>query len=208
MRSFPPYFVVSLFVPLILWFFLFSPWTSGAIDFWIGITVAAAILLGTVFCLSPSWYKDVRVSVVDTILGAGLAAALWSVFWLGDWVSAAILPFTVLQVDTIYTLKDGINPWLVGAALLLLIGPAEEIFWRGYVQRTFSERWNPNIGFVCMLVLYSLEHVWSGNFMLIMAALVAGGFQGLVYRFFPKRLWALIVSHALWDCAVFLVFPI
>jgi membrane protease YdiL (CAAX protease family) len=46
------------------------------------------------------------------------------------------------------------------------------------------------------------------NFMLIMAAAVAGFIWGLAYRFFPERLGAIIISHALWDCAVFIWFPI
>ncbi len=44
--------------------------------------------------------------------------------------------------------------------------------------------------------------------MLVMAALVAGGFWGLIYRFYPNRLGALVISHAVWDAAVFVWFPI
>lgn len=89
-----------------------------------------------------------------------------------------------------------------------MIGPAEEIFWRGYVQRTFSAKWGPVSGFIAATAVYSLVHVGSCNFMLVMAALVAGGFWGLAYRFRPDRLGALVVSHAVWDAAVFVWFPI
>jgi membrane protease YdiL (CAAX protease family) len=51
-------------------------------------------------------------------------------------------------------------------------------------------------------------HLAKFNFMLIMAAAVAGFIWGLAYRFFPERLGALIISHALWDCAVFIWLPI
>jgi membrane protease YdiL (CAAX protease family) len=44
--------------------------------------------------------------------------------------------------------------------------------------------------------------------MLLMAALVAGMAWGLLYRFFPERFTAIIISHALWDAAVFIWFPI
>ena len=46
------------------------------------------------------------------------------------------------------------------------------------------------------------------NFMLVMAALVAGAVWGLIYRLCPKALFALIVSHALWDVLVFVLIPI
>ena len=105
-------------------------------------------------------------------------------------------------------MKDGENPWLLSILLLFIIGPAEEIFWRGYVQKTLSERWNPNWGFLVTTLIYSLVHLPKMNFMLIMAAAVAGFFWGLAYRFFPNRLGALIISHALWDCAVFIWLPI
>lgn len=41
-----------------------------------------------------------------------------------------------------------------------------------------------------------------------MAALVAGAAWGALYRFFPSRLPAIVISHALWDAAVFIWFPI
>jgi hypothetical protein len=44
--------------------------------------------------------------------------------------------------------------------------------------------------------------------MLTMAALVAGAAWGLLYRLFPKYFAAIIISHALWDVAVFIWFPI
>jgi len=56
--------------------------------------------------------------------------------------------------------------------------------------------------------VYALVHVWSFNFMLVMAALVAGMVWGLIYRINPKALPALVVSHALWDALVFVVWPI
>ena len=48
----------------------------------------------------------------------------------------------------------------------------------------------------------------SCNFMLVMAALVVGAAWGALYRFFPNRFAAIILSHAVWDVAVFIFFPI
>jgi membrane protease YdiL (CAAX protease family) len=134
--------------------------------------------------------------------------ALWGVFWLGDKFSQLLFDFARPQVDTIYGMKEGESPWLLTVLLLLLIGPAEEIFWRGYVQEAISKRWNANIGFVVTTLVYALVHAGSFNFMLLMAALVAGMAWGLLYRFFPERFTAIIISHALWDAAVFIWFPI
>ena len=55
---------------------------------------------------------------------------------------------------------------------------------------------------------YALVHIWALNFMLVVSAAVVGGVWGLLYRLWPKSLWTLIVSHAVWDVVVFLIFPI
>ena len=64
------------------------------------------------------------------------------------------------------------------------------------------------MGFALTLIIYALVHIWSLNFMLVMAALVAGFVWGLLYRLRPDWLPALIISHAVWDACVFVVFPI
>ena len=69
-------------------------------------------------------------------------------------------------------MKEGESPWLLAALMLVLIGPAEEIFWRGYVQNALSKRWSPNVGFIVTTLVYALVHIWSFNFMLVMAAAI------------------------------------
>ena len=65
-----------------------------------------------------------------------------------------------------------------------------------------------NIAFAVTTAIYALVHIWSFNFMLVMAALVAGLVWGFLYRLDPKLLPALILSHALWDALVFVWMPI
>ena len=69
-------------------------------------------------------------------------------------------------------------------------------------------RWGANAGFAVSTLLYALVHAGSCNFMLVMAALVAGLVWSALYRFFPRHFAAIILSHALWDVAVFIWFPI
>ena len=137
-----------------------------------------------------------------------LAAVMWGVFWLGEFFSTLLFDFARPQVDTIYGMKEGENPMVLTLLMLFIIGPAEEIFWRGYIQKSLSSKWTPTIGFIITTLVYSLVHISKFNFMLIMAAAVAGFIWGLAYRFFPEKLGAIIISHALWDCAVFIWFPI
>ena len=200
--------ITGFCIAAVLWTVMFSPWTAPHVNFWVMMTCSGMTLTLYSTWAAPGWWKGIKLDLDNILLGAGLAAVLWGVFWVGDRLSSLMFDFARPQVDMIYSMKDGSNPWVLTALMLLIIGTAEEIFWRGYLQKSFSKRWNPNIGFVFTTLMYSLVHISKFNFMLIMAAAVAGFVWGLAYRFYPEKLGAIILSHALWDCAVFIWFPI
>ena len=200
--------LVGFFIAAVLWTVMFSPWTAPHVNFWVMMTCSGLVLTLYSTWAAPGWWKEVRLDSVNVLAGAVLAAALWGVFWLGEFFSTLLFDFARPQVDMIYGMKEGENPWILTALMLFIIGPAEEIFWRGYLQQSFSRKWNPDVAFIVTTLMYSLVHISKFNFMLIMAAMVAGIVWGLAYRFFPEKLGAIIISHALWDCAVFIWFPI
>ncbi|MBQ4525940.1 MAG: CPBP family intramembrane metalloprotease [Bacteroidaceae bacterium] len=211
-----------IILAFLLWTLMFSPWTAPHVPFW--WTMAGSALTLTVLSLfamrmeSTEEFKNPKDSnkpaplyrriMQECLLGITIAIGLWCVFWVGNEVSQWIFPFARPQVNLIYGMKAGENPWVLSLLLLFLIGPAEEIFWRGYVQRRFMMRYNANMGFIITTACYTLVHIASLNFMLIMSSLVCGVAWGGLYRFFPRHLPAIILSHALWDAAVFVWFPI
>ena len=199
---------VGMCLAAVLWTIMFSPWTAPHVNFWVMMTCSGATLTLYSTWASPGWWKDVRFDLTNIVLGVVLAAALWGVFWLGEFFSTLLFDFARPQVDSIYGMKEGEPPLVLTLLMLLIIGPAEEIFWRGYIQKQLSLRWNPNMGFIVTTLVYSLVHISKMNFMLIMAAAVAGCIWGLLYRLFPEKFGAILISHAIWDCAVFIWFPI
>lgn len=198
----------ALALAAVLWFVMFSPWTSGTVNFWLAMSLSACTLSVLALVGRRTWRDEFRPSLSSLCLGLAIAAALWGVFWVGDKVSTTLFSFPRPQISAIYGLRDGYPAWGVGLALLLVIGPSEEIFWRGYVQHAFSLRHGRNLGFLLTTFIYTLVHLWSFNLMLLLSALVAGAAWGLLYRLFPRQLAAIILSHAVWDCVVFVVFPI
>lgn len=198
----------------LLWFYMFSPWTMGRPNFWLVMSFSAVVL--TILGLSFTPDREVLARIGKPLLqllgGVALAFAMWGIFWVGDKASTWLFDFARHEVDAVYSMKHGLPSWLIGLLLVFLIGPAEELFWRGYVQRTLSRilggKRPADLAFIITAAVYALIHIWSFNFMLVMAALVAGLVWGLVYRICPKALPALIVSHALWDVLVFVIFPI
>ena len=204
--------VLSLLVAALLWFIMFSPWTSPHINFWLCMTASAIVLTCFAFAFggSKSIGTDSDLSGAKTatvLMGILIAASLWGVFWVGDKLSQLLFSFSRAQVNLIYNIKGNVSPTLLALLLLFVIGPAEEIFWRGYVQRTLSKYRSPFVAFLLTTACYTAVHLPSGNFMLIMAALVCGIVWGGLYWLMPQNLKAIIISHALWDAAAFVWLP-
>lgn len=202
--------VLPIVVAALLWFLMFSPWTAPHLNFWVAMSMSGVVLTSLSLCGSPELRKGLGklFGPKNVLLGVAIAVVLWCVFWVGEKVAVWMFPFADGQIGSIYSMKDGTNPIAIGLLLLLVIGPAEEIFWRGFVQQKLTDKWGGTVAFIATTAIYALVHIWSLNFMLVVSAAVVGGIWGLIYRFWPKGLGALIVSHAVWDVAVFLLFPI
>lgn len=206
--------VAAILVAAAFWFYMFSPWTGGWPNFWVVMSCAAIVLTTLAMLFTPDRQELVKIDKPLLQLAGGvlIAFALWGIFWVGDKLSALMFDFARPEVDAVYAMKTGLPPHTIAILLLGLIGPAEELFWRGYVQRTLCRllpgRRAADLAFIITAAVYALVHIWSFNFMLIMAALVAGAVWGFIYRLCPKALPALVVSHALWDALVFVILPI
>jgi membrane protease YdiL (CAAX protease family) len=200
--------ITAILVAATLWFLMFSPWTAGAINFWVAMSVSAMVLIRISSASVKDFLLQFNFSAKEVALGLVSAVVLYGVFYLGNYLSTAWFDFAKPQIGNIYSLKEGNNPYVIGILLLALIGPAEEIFWRGFVQRAIGVKYGDWVAFFVTTLVYALVHIWSFNFMLIMAALVCGAFWGLLFIYNKKNITALIISHAVWDVAVFVLLPI
>ncbi|MFV0396393.1 MAG: lysostaphin resistance A-like protein [Bacteroidales bacterium] len=198
--------IFAILFAAVWWFFMFSPWTKELADFWSLMSVAAMILTAFAVWFGEVWKQCFVFNFKAVALGIISAVVLWCVFFIGDKVAAFLFDFAKDQVHSVYTIRDGgVKSQII--VFLCLIGPAEELFWRGYVQEQLSRRFSPNVGFFMATAIYTMVHIWSFNLMLILAAAVAGTIWGLMYRF-NKNLTTLMISHTLWDIAVLVLFPI
>ncbi|MCL2344304.1 MAG: CPBP family intramembrane metalloprotease [Desulfobulbus sp.] len=196
-----------------LWFVMFSPWTAPHLNFWWAMSFSALALIvmsaigGRMMGLD--WRPQFRLSGRAAAIGLFSAVALWGVFYLGNALSTLVFSFARPQIGAIYGLRDGSSHAWIALLLLFVIGPAETIFWQGFVQRTLMARQGDWRGFAVTTLIYSLVHLWSFNAMLVLAAAVCGAFWGGLYLLLkPRNLWPLLISHALWDVMVFILFPI
>ena len=199
---------VAVLAAAALWCVLFSPWTQGWVNFWLGMTLAAGLLTAAAVWLERRELRD-RLHWRPVYLAVGLvsAALLYALFVAGDRVGRAILPFAGDEIAAVYARRDTTSPVLIGALLFAWIGPAEEIFWRGFLQHRLARRWGGARGYLLAGALYAAVHLWAGNLMLFLSALLCGLFWGAVYRRWGS-LWPGILSHAVWDVLVFVIAPI
>ena len=142
-----------------------------------------------------------------TEIGLGIlsAAVLYIIFWIGNSLSRLVFGFASSGISSVYEFKTGTPVWVIALLIALIIGPAEEIVWRGMIQSRVTER-APRWVWIHAAFLYSMAHLGSLNLMLILAALVCGLFWGWMYQRF-RSLRMNMVSHVIWDMLVFLVLP-
>jgi len=177
-------------------------WARG--NFWvkIGLSVMA------VFLYSLFWQRPrISFQLRSFLLGLLSAALLYVIFLLGDTLASYILPGANAQVGGIYALGAGTSKVLVFLLLFFITGPGEEIFWRGFLQDRLMRRWGDFSGYLITTIIYAGVHVFSWNLVLILAALVAGSFWGLLYLW-KRDLLIQITSHSFWSAVIFAVAPV
>lgn len=148
-----------------------------------------------------------KISIRHVIIGIVSAVVLYFIFYIGNIISGFLFPFKDAQILSVYSNRAQGNSVSIGLLLLFIIGPGEEIYWRGFIQNTFSNKLGENKGYAIATLLYAGVHIITGNFMLVLAALVCGLFWGWMYKK-ERSLAPVIISHSLWDLIIFVLFPI
>ncbi|MFO7768732.1 MAG: CPBP family intramembrane glutamic endopeptidase [bacterium] len=118
-----------------------------------------------------------------------------------------MLPFAQAQIVSVYDNRGLLEFWQIGLLIALVIGPAEELFWRGFLQRELAARLGPWRGYLIAVAAYAGVHIVTRNAMLVVAAGTAGLLWAWLYMR-TGRLWPGIVSHVVWDLTVFLIVPL
>src|SRR3990172_765121 len=198
-------FVLCLLAGL-FWFILFSPWTFGRFNFWAEMVMATGVLAGAaLFSGKKDLHSIYRFQRSHLVIGIVSAAVLYLVFLIGDAISTQIFSFAKPEVSSIYRSREQASSLIIGILLFLWIGPAEEVFWRGFVQQRLSKRFGEIRGYLVSSLIYAGVHIWAFNLMLFLAALICGLFWGALFKRY-RSVWPGLISHAVWDAAIFVLF--
>ena len=138
--------------------------------------------------------------------GLAIAVGLYGVFQAGDRLARRVMPRGSEDIGDIYSLRRLRPAPELALRLGLIVAPAEELFWRGLLQRRLTARLGRWRGAAAATALYGGAHLCTGNATLIGAASMAGAaWSGLAALEVP--LPALVFSHVIWDIWIFLIQP-
>jgi membrane protease YdiL (CAAX protease family) len=183
----------------------------GWFDFWWWMSTNLTVLLAICILSDREYSVLLKTDFSNglfkkTLIGLASAAFLYVLFFVGNYLSRKWFDFAGSGIEAVYRFKGDAAGIRIAVLMLLLIGPGEELFWRGYLQRKLSAKAGKWTGFILALVLYTGIHIFTGNFMLIMAALICGMFWGWMYLKYNSMVIN-IISHTIWDLVVFLLLP-
>ncbi|WP_339145420.1 MULTISPECIES: type II CAAX endopeptidase family protein [unclassified Sutcliffiella] len=195
----------------------------------IGIWIVANLLLGISFQLTDHFWIlfpislliltliSIRSGVIEShkrmpltsqniIYGFITGSILYGLFLL-TYLILKVLPLPLLPfVEELYRIV-GPSSWWHYVALVFIIIPGEELFWRGYIQPRMTKALGRVQGVLVAAFMYALAHIWTGNPMLVAAALTAGIIWGGLYDW-KKSLALIIISHLVFDLWLLVIFPL
>lgn len=196
--------LITVGLSIIFWFFTFG---LKLLNFWVSMSIAATTLTCLSIYFSGLPIKRNEFTWRNALIGIGSAIVLYLLFFVAHHFAAQFISFSKTEVASIYTIREQGKVSVIALVLFFLTSPCEELYWRGYVQRWAMERFGPALGWGIGAFIYAGVHLFSGNFMLVAAALVAGMFWGYLYWRYNSIL-VCIVSHALWTVSIFVIWPI
>ncbi len=191
----------GLLSALALWYFVFETGYLGG--FWARITLASIAL--SIYARTiggdklPMVLAFNQFSIMKGVLSGCM---LYIAFFLGFNLFNPILRGGAL---TVYVLGGESQRFFI-IPTLFLTSFCEEYFWRRYFQATLMRRFG-KIGLPIASLAYAFIHIWTMNPPLILAALIAGFYWGIIYEStgsFEVILW----SHIAWTELIFVFLPL
>lgn len=192
--------IIGVLIAHLLMFFTFEDKNV----FWYIFTASMLVLIS--YSIIHEEIEDNTSTLSYLTLGIATGLGLFGLFWLGSFLIELLnLPFAN-QITRLYSRfsPDLIWHYLV---LVLILAPGEEIFWRGFIQKRLSKYINVKMSIILSVILYASVHFYSGEFILVLAAIIAGLAWSILYAW-KRSMPLVIVSHIVFDLLLFVFLPL
>jgi membrane protease YdiL (CAAX protease family) len=193
--------VLSLVLAAILWILVFL---VRPLEFWLMLSLSTLVLLLVALAVNRG-KNAIRITGRLVLLGVVSAVLLYLLFYLGFQATKSY-PIFSEGVGRVYELRT-VPSYFIALALVFPIGPGEEIYWRGLIQRRLSEKLGSGIGLLAATCAYALIHLPTLDIPLILTAFIGGLVWGYIYER-TASLFPVILSHVLFDLLIFVIAPL
>lgn len=194
---------LTIILAFVFWYLTFA---VKLLNFWLSMSIAATILTVLSIEFTGVVLRKQEVNMKNILIGIVSAGILYGIYAGGNYFSQQIFHFARPEISSIYDIRNEGQILIISLVLLFITSPAEELFWRGFLQRWAMSKFGQSRGWLIAAAIYGAVHILSGNFMLTMAAWIAGLFWGLLY-WKTGSIFACIISHALWTVSIFVLWP-
>ncbi|WP_342525974.1 type II CAAX endopeptidase family protein [Chryseomicrobium sp. FSL W7-1435] len=172
--------------------------------FWYFYSFTILFLMGV--SLLYAKVEDEVQTLEYLLLGVGYGTITYFLFAASYWILDSI-PF--LSVREIHQFLEQFGPNTIWHFMLLffIIAPAEEFFWRGFVQQYLKNYLPTFYAVVAASILFSISLLVGGFVYGAIAGFIVGLLWGLLYEW-KKSMPLLIVTHITALILLFLILPI
>lgn len=193
-------FILGILIAHLLLFFTFEDKTV----FWYIFTASMLVLIS--YSIKHEEIEDEASTFSFFSIGIASGLGLYGLFWLGSsLIDILNLPLTT-QISRLYSRFSPEMIWHY-LVLVLIIAPGEEIFWRGFIQKRLNQHFGMKMSIGLSVFLYASAHLYSGEFILVLAAIIAGLTWSILYAW-KRSLPLVIVSHIVFDLLLFVFLPL
>lgn len=173
--------------------------------FWYYITGTSLLLIA---CAIFNEEIDDQVSMGSYLLyGIVSGLLVYMIFWIG-YHTIQLLDLTAFakQVNRLYSrfAPDVIWHFVV---LILIVIPAEELFWRGFIQKRLMKSLSVWTSIIVASLMYASVYIFTDYPILIIASLFAGLVWGVLYAW-KRSIPLVILSHVFFDLLLFIFLPL
>lgn len=145
---------------------------SVTLPAWAGLTLSTLLQQGLVFgsiAVGYLWLRDLDLGWIG-VSRPDLKGVLWiGAGWIGAFVAVIVLLIIVLllglepgqnQIQGVVAENPDLIPVLI-VLTIVLIGPGEELLFRGIVQGSLRERFGPAVAITLASIIFAAAHVGS-----------------------------------------------
>ena len=199
--------LLTLIPVCVMWVIIFA-WQP--LNFWLLMTAAQITMITMALGLRGRHILPKAIPLKETAIGLGSALLLYAIFVVAHEISVWLFDFAKGDIQNIYAIRDQAQATWIALLLLFIIGPGEEIYWRGLYLKEYGD--NLFVGVLLSTFLFTLWHIslWHIKGLTYQGGLIAlvGGayIMGILWCFISRKVQNIsycLIAHVFVNIFVF-----